>query len=204
VASQRAASKREVRAYSAIANLFADVGSVRDRYLVAIGAVVTVEKSRLLPARMKVTIVRFIRTHSIRVGTGMNWFTPRQVSRSDHDVFAKLCHGSRMRPSPPNFLQPAHQIRREPSFAVRWSVQNQVAVSEIQWPKPLVNDSLHRLERSIRVSLLPEPSFGKGRTGERRHVATFWDLLPGILLKSLYIGIVESARRILTGIETAV
>src|SRR5713226_1137824 len=152
---------------------------------------------------MKVTIVRFIRTHSIRVGTGMNWLTPRQVSRRDHDVFAKLCHGSRMRPSPPNFLQPAHQIRRKLPFAVRWSVQNQVAVSEIQWPKPLVNDSLHRLERSIRVSLLPEPSFGKGRTGEGRHVATFWDDLTGILLKSLHIGIVESARRILTGIEIA-
>src|SRR6266702_2237328 len=33
------------------------------------------------------------------------------------------------------------------------------------------------------------------------HAATFWDLLPGVLLKSLHIGIVESARRILTGIE---
>jgi len=76
-------------------------------------------------------------------------------------------------------------------------------VSEIQWPKPLVNNSLYRLERSIRVSLLPEPSFRKGRTGEGRHVASFWDLLPGILLKSLHIGIVESARRILTGIEIA-
>src|SRR4029077_10447984 len=152
---------------------------------------------------MKVTIVRFIRTHSIRVGTGMNWLTSRQVSRCDHDVFAKLCHGPRMRPSPPNLFQPAHQIRRELPFAVRWSVQNQVAVSEIQWPKPLVNDSLHRLERSIRVSLLPEPSFGEGHTRQGRHVATFWDLLPGILLKSLHIGIVESARRILTGIEIA-
>jgi hypothetical protein len=108
-----------------------------------------------------------------------------------------------MRPCPPNLLQAAHKIRREPSFAVRWSIENQVAVSEIQWPKPLVNNSLYRLERSIRVSLLPEPSFGKGRTGEGRHVATFWDLLPGILLKSLHIGIVESARRILTGIEIA-
>src|SRR6476646_8254043 len=150
---------------------------------------------------MKVTIVRFIRTHSIRVRTGMNLLTPRQISRCDHDVLAKLRHGSRMRPCPPNLLQAAHKIGREPSFAVRWSIQNQVAVSEIQWPKPLVNDSLHRLERFTRVSLLPEPSFGKGRTGEGRHGATVWHLLPGILLKSLHIGIVESARRILTGIE---
>src|SRR5258706_11252890 len=118
-------------------------------------------------------------------------------------MLAKSCHRSRMRPCPPNFLQAAHKTRREPSFAVRWSIQNQVAVSEVQWSKPLVDDSLHRLERSIRVSLLPEPSFGKGRTGEGRHVAKFWDLLPGILLKSLHIGIVESARRILTGIEIA-
>src|SRR4029077_19404323 len=145
----------------------------------------------------------FIRTHSIGVRTGMNWFAPRQISRRDHDVPAKLRHGSRMRPCPPNLLQAAHKIRCEPSFAVRWSIENQVAVSEIQWPKPLVNNSLYRLERSIRVSLLPEPSFGKGRTREGRHVATFWDLLPGILLKSLHIGIVESARRILTGIEIA-
>ena len=76
-------------------------------------------------------------------------------------------------------------------------------MSEIQWPKPLVNNSLYRLERSIRVSLLPEPSFGKGRTGEGRHVATFWDLLPRILLKGLHIGVVESTGRILTGIEVA-
>src|SRR6266436_4781138 len=152
---------------------------------------------------MKVTIVRFIRTHSIGVRTGMNWLAPRQISRRDDDVLAKLCHGSRMRPCPPNLLQAAHKIRREPSFAVRWSIENQVTVSEIQWPKPVVNNSLYRLERSIRVSLLPEPSFGKGRTGEGRHVATVWDLLTGILLKSLHIGIVESARRILTGIEIA-
>src|ERR1700730_13208290 len=152
---------------------------------------------------MKVTIVRFIRTHSIGVRTGMNWLAPRQISRRDHDVLAKLRHGSRMRPCPPNLLQSAHKIRREPSFAVRWSVENQVAVSEIQWPKPLVNNSLYRLERSIRVALLPEPFFGKGRTGEGRHVATFRDLLPGILLKGLHIGIVESARRILAGIEIA-
>ena len=152
---------------------------------------------------MKVTIVRFIRTHSIGVRTGMNWLAPGQISRRDHDVPAKLCHGSRMRPCPPNLLQAAHKIRREPPFAVRWSIENEVAVSEIQRTKPLVNNSLYRLERSIGVSSLPEPSFGKGRTRECRHVATFWDLLPGILLKSLHIGIVESARRILTGIEVA-
>src|SRR6266850_3046360 len=152
---------------------------------------------------MKVTIIRFIGTHSIRVRTGMDWLTPRQVSRRDHDVVTKLCHGSRMRPCLPNLLQAAHQIRRELPFAVRRSIQDEVAVSEIQWPKPLVNDGLHRLERSIRVSLLPEPSPGKGHTGQGRHVATFWHLLPGILLKSLHVGIVEPARRILTSVEIA-
>src|SRR5258708_7919937 len=56
---------------------------------------------------------------------------------------------------------------------------------------------------SIRVSLLPEPSIGKSHTRKSRYVAALWDLLPGILLKGLHIGIVESARRILTGIEVA-
>src|SRR5258708_11034739 len=109
---------------------------------------------------MKVTIVRFIRTHSIGVRTGMNGLAPRQISRRDHDVLAKLCHGSRLRRCPPNLLQAAHKLRREPSFAVRWSIDNQVAVSAIQWPKPLVNTSLYRLESSIRVLLLPQLCFG--------------------------------------------
>src|SRR5689334_4901496 len=108
---------------------------------------------------MKVTIVRFIRTHSIRVRTGVNGLTSRQISRRNHNVLAEFCHGAGMLPCLADLFQPAHKIRREPSFAIRWSIQNQVAVSEIQWPKPHVNDSLHRLERSIRVSLLPEPSF---------------------------------------------
>src|SRR5579863_722213 len=56
---------------------------------------------------------------------------------------------------------------------------------------------------SIRVSLFPEPSIGKGHTRKRRHVAALWDLLPGILLEGLHIGVVESTRRILTGIEVA-
>src|SRR5258708_8277793 len=108
---------------------------------------------------MKVTIVRFIRTHSIGVRTGMNWLAPRQISRRDHDVLAKLRHGSRMRPCPPNLLQASHNIRREPSFAVRWSIENQVAASEIQWPNPLVNTNLYLLQRPIRLPLIPEPFF---------------------------------------------
>src|SRR5260370_8965295 len=56
---------------------------------------------------------------------------------------------------------------------------------------------------SIRVSLFPEPTVRKGYTRKGRHVAVFRDLLSGILLKRLHIGIIESARRILTGIEVA-
>src|SRR5271170_7627907 len=55
----------------------------------------------------------------------------------------------------------------------------------------------------IRIPLLPEPSIGKSHTRKGWNVATLWDLLPGILLKGLHIGIVESTRRILTGIEIA-
>src|SRR5258708_33916209 len=56
---------------------------------------------------------------------------------------------------------------------------------------------------SICVSLLPEPSIGKGHTRKSRYVAALWDLLPRILLKGLHVGIVESARRVLTGVEVA-
>src|SRR5260370_2423282 len=56
---------------------------------------------------------------------------------------------------------------------------------------------------SIRVPLFPEPTARKGHTRKGRYVAVFRDLLSGILLKRLHIGIVESARRILTGVEIA-
>src|SRR5260370_32003875 len=56
---------------------------------------------------------------------------------------------------------------------------------------------------SIRVSLFPERTVRKGYTRKGRHVAVFRDLLSGILLKRLHIGIIESARRILTGVEVA-
>src|SRR5258708_32550330 len=56
---------------------------------------------------------------------------------------------------------------------------------------------------STRVPLFPEPTVRKGHTRKGRHVAVFRDLLSGILLKRLHIGVVESARRILTGVEVA-
>src|SRR5271154_4288124 len=56
---------------------------------------------------------------------------------------------------------------------------------------------------SVDVLLFPEPSVRKGHTRQSRYVAALRDLLSGILLKRFHIGIVESARRILTGVEVA-
>src|SRR5580693_10194027 len=56
---------------------------------------------------------------------------------------------------------------------------------------------------STRVPLFPEPTVREGHTRKGRHVAVFRNLLSGILLKRFHIGIVESARRILTGVEIA-
>src|SRR6266403_1077906 len=117
-----------------------------------------------VPARMKVFIVRFIRSYSIGVRTGMNGLTRRQIACRDHDMLAELRHGPRMLPCVTNLLQAAHNVWREPSFAVRGSIQNQVAVSAIQRFEPVVNDSLHWLQRSIDVSLLPEPLIREGHT----------------------------------------
>src|SRR5216683_1218183 len=110
-----------------------------------------------VPARMKVIIVRFVRSYSLGVATGMNGLTRRQIARRDHDMLAELRHGPRMLPCLTNLFQAAHNVWREPSFSVRGSIQNQVAVSTIQRLEPLVYDSLHWLERSIGVLLLPEP-----------------------------------------------
>src|SRR5713226_8862391 len=106
-----------------------------------------------------------------------------------------------MLPRLADLFQPAHNVRREASLTGRGSIQNQVAVSAIQRLKPLVHHGRHGLESSIRVPLLPEPTICKGHTRKGRYVAVLRNLLPGILLKRLHIGIVESARRILTGVE---
>src|ERR1700722_6882789 len=78
-----------------------------------------------VPARPEVTVVRFVRSYSIRVGTGMNGLTRRQISRRDHDMLAELRHGPRMLPCFANLFQAAYNVWREPSFAVRGSIQNQ-------------------------------------------------------------------------------
>src|SRR6266403_1976271 len=108
-----------------------------------------------------------------------------------------------MLPRLADLFQAAHNVWRKASFTGRGSIQNQVAVSAIQRLKPLLHHGRHRLEMSIRVSLFPEPTVRKGYTRKGRHVAVFRDLLSGILLKRLHIGMVESSRRILTGVEVA-
>src|SRR6266481_3260815 len=108
-----------------------------------------------------------------------------------------------MLPRLADLFQAAHNVGRKASFTGRGSIQNQVAVSSIQRVKPLFHNGRHGLEMSIRVSLFPEPTIREGHTRKGRHVTVHRDLLSGILLKRLHIGIVESARRILTGVEVA-
>src|SRR6266478_4709706 len=108
-----------------------------------------------------------------------------------------------MLPRLADLFQAAHNVGRKASFTRRGSIQNQVAVSSIQRVKPLVHNGRHGLEMSIRVSLFPEPTMREGHTRKGRHVTVHRDLLSGILLKRFHIGIVESARRILTGVEVA-
>jgi hypothetical protein len=101
--------------------------------------------------------------------------------------------GPGMLPSLPNLFQPAHNIGGQASLAIRGSIQNQIAVSTIQRLKPLVHQSRHCLEMSVDVLLFPEPPVRKCHTRQSRYVAALWDLLSGILLKRLHVGIVESA-----------
>src|ERR1700690_167391 len=98
-----------------------------------------------VPARSEVTVVRLVRSHSIRVGTGMNGLTCRQIARRDDGMLAELRHGPGMLPCLTNLFQAAHNVWCEPPFAIRGSIQNQVAVSAIQRLEPLVDDSLHWL-----------------------------------------------------------
>src|SRR5260221_3695381 len=67
--------------------------------------------------------------------------------------------------------------------------------------KALVPQGRNVLDSSIQDPLIPEPIICKGHARKGRHVAVLRNLLSGILLKRLHIGIVESARRILTGVE---
>src|SRR5580698_387220 len=108
-----------------------------------------------------------------------------------------------MLPSLPNLFQPAHNIGRQAYLTIRRSIQNQIAMSAIQRLKPLVHHSCHRLEMAVDVLLFPEPPVRKCHTRQSWYIAALRDLLSGILLKRLHVGIVESARRILAGVEVA-
>src|SRR5579863_3792996 len=96
-----------------------------------------------VPGRSEVPIVRLIRPYGIRIGTGMNGLARSQIPRRDHDMLAEFFHGAGMLPCLPNFFQTAHNVRREPSFAVRGSIQNHVAMSAIEWLEPLVDDGFY-------------------------------------------------------------
>src|SRR5579859_2848669 len=133
----------------------------------------------------------------------MNGLARRQVPRRDHNVLAEFWHGAGMLPRLADLFEAAYNVRREASFTGRGSIQNQVAMSAIQRLKPLFHDGRYRLEVSSRVLLFPEPTIRQGDTRKGRHVAVFRDLLSGILLKRLHIGIVETARRILAGVQVA-
>ena len=133
----------------------------------------------------------------------MNGLAGRQVTRRDDNVLAELCHGARMFPCLADVFEPAHHVGRKSSFPGRGSIEDQVAMPAIERLKPLVHHGRHGLKLAIRVRLFPEPPIRKGHTGEGRKVTVLGNLLPRILFIRFDIGIVESAGRILTGVEVA-
>src|ERR1700676_169730 len=62
------------------------------------------------PARPEVAIVRLIRSHGIRVGTGANGLALCQILRRDHDMLAELWHWPSMPPCLANLFQAAHDV----------------------------------------------------------------------------------------------
>jgi len=130
----------------------------------------------------------------------MNGLARRQVPRRDHNVFAEFCHGGRgcFHALPISSSRLTTFGARRPS-RVGGAFRIKLQCLRFSGSSHSSTTVVTALRVPFVSALLPEPTICKGHTRKARHVAVFRNLLSGILLKRLHIGIVESTRRILTG-----
>jgi hypothetical protein len=121
------------------------------------------------PARSEVTVVRFVRSYSIRVATGMNGLTRRQIARRDDDMLAELRHAQDASMPYQPLPSGSQRLARTVLLGSGEHSESGCSVCDSAARATHLRQSSLALEVHWRL-LLPEPFIREGHTWEGRHV----------------------------------